>query len=70
MIRRVRDTGLGSARVSRVGDGVLAVADFFKAWSRGRVQPKLEFQAREKFVAARRRNQHARRVRYSDNLRE
>jgi hypothetical protein len=38
---------LGSARVSRVGDGVLAIADF-----------------PEKIVSARRRNQHARRVRY------
>src|SRR5207248_6060551 len=41
----------GSARVSRVGDCVLAIADFSG-----------------KSVSARRRNQHARRVRYPEEL--
>jgi hypothetical protein len=45
----------GSARVSRVGDGVRAIADFC-----------LRVELQEKIVAARRRNQHARRVRYPE----
>ena len=43
---------LGSARVSRVGDRVLAIADFSI-----------------KTVSARRRNQHARRMRYPEQER-
>ena len=50
MIFRRHNQGLGSARVSRAGDGVLAIADFCG-----------------KIVSARRRNQHARRVRYPDH---
>jgi hypothetical protein len=50
------DWRLGSARVSRTGDGVLAVANFLESWS-GRAA-----RGEGKFVAARRRNQHARRV--------
>ena len=47
--RRVYATDLGSARVSRVGDGV---------------SPSRTSDSGKKFVSARRRNQHARRVRY------
>jgi hypothetical protein len=44
--------GLGSARVSRIGDRVLAIEDFSV-----------------KTVSARRRNQHARRMRYPEQER-
>ena len=46
---------LGSARASRAGDGALAIANFGGDDS---IFPKLGWQ--QKFVAARRRNQHAR----------
>jgi len=49
---------LGSARVSRAGDGVLAIANFSYVFD----QPSHE--APRKFVSARRRNQHAGRMRY------
>src|SRR5438876_5884193 len=54
---------LGSARVSRAGDGVLAIANFLFTRKTSR-RRKLS----EKIVSARRRNQHARRVRYPDRL--
>jgi hypothetical protein len=55
----MRDDLLGSARVTRAGDGVLAIADFpFHVPSAGTSL------STEKIVSARRRNQHARRVRY------
>ncbi len=50
---------LGSARVSRVGDGVLAIADF-----PGRAKSMARCEFFRKIVSARRQNQHARRVRY------
>jgi hypothetical protein len=50
---------LGSARVSRVGERVPAIADFF-----GALFLVVQNEIQEKFVSARRRNQHARRVRY------
>ena len=56
----------GSARVSRAGDGVLAVANFSSASRQGSSRSETEFCAEEKSVAARRRNQHARRVRSPD----
>jgi hypothetical protein len=49
---------LGSTRVARVGDGVLAIADFSY---RRRLASALRLQ--QKIVSARRRNQHAVRVR-------
>ena len=48
----------GSARVSRVGEGVLAVANFLKRAHGINSEPQ------EKIVAAGHRNQHARRTRY------
>jgi hypothetical protein len=51
---------LGSARVSRVGERVFAIANFLMSsyhWSNEDWKGKV--------VSARRRNQHARRVRYS-----
>jgi hypothetical protein len=56
-----RGTGLGSARVPRAGERVLAIEDF------SRNLPRLA--ARKfpgKFVAAGRRNQHAERVCYPE----
>ena len=50
---------LGGARVSRAGDDVLAIADF-----RSVFQTHYPIYVLQKFVSARRRNQHARRVRY------
>ena len=55
--------GLGSARVSRAGDGVLAIADFSWAFDAQLVWHETTLQIQRKFVAARRRNQHARRLR-------
>jgi hypothetical protein len=49
----MRNLRLGSARISRAGDGVLAIANFSEISARG-----------GKSVAAGRRNQHARRVCY------
>jgi hypothetical protein len=49
---------LGSARVPRAGDGVLAIEDFRSA------QSGASCDAFGKIVSAQRRNQHARRVRY------
>jgi hypothetical protein len=49
---------LGSARVSRAGDGVLAIANFSYVFDQA------SHEAPRKFVSARRRNQHARRMRY------
>ncbi|PYJ68991.1 MAG: hypothetical protein DME76_10520 [Verrucomicrobia bacterium] len=50
---------MGSARVSRAGDRVLAITDFLYA------RHFLEDRARwRKIISASRRNQHARRVRY------
>jgi hypothetical protein len=64
-IQRDRVGVRGSARVSRVGDGVLAIANFSGVCHYfGRAS------AREKIVLARRQNQHARRVRYPDYLGE
>jgi len=50
---------LGSARVSRAGDDVLAIADFSSVF-----HTHYPIDLLQKFVSARRRNQHARRVRY------
>jgi hypothetical protein len=52
---------LGSARVSRAGERVLAIANFRLA----RQYPARKT-SKEEFVSARRINQHARRVRYPD----
>jgi hypothetical protein len=52
---------LGSARVSHVGERVLAIADFPRDF-----QTSLASRTEPKPVSARRRNQHARRVRYPD----
>jgi hypothetical protein len=52
---------MGSAGVSRAGERVLAIANFSCGFSSSLV---IEFQ--DKIVSARRRNQHARRVRYSE----
>jgi hypothetical protein len=52
---------LGSAGVSRVGERVLAIANFL------RICPSpLASEIKRKIVSARRQNQHARRVRYPD----
>jgi hypothetical protein len=56
-------TGLGSARVPRVGERVLAIANF----SLNTPRPA-RMNLKGKFVAARRRNQHARGVRYPTTL--
>ena len=56
--------GLGSARASRAGDGVLAIAHFSWAFDAQLVWHETTLQIQRKFVAARRRNHHARRVRY------
>jgi hypothetical protein len=64
-----RNRRLGSARVSRAGDGVLAIANFsIRVF--GRATARKHFGRSEKFVAARRRNQHARRMRYPADLRK
>ena len=60
---KLRNWRLGSARVSRAGDGVLAIANFFDVLAERTVRLK------EKSVAAGRRNQHARRVRYPEGIR-
>ena len=57
---------LGSACVSRAGDGVLAVANFLTALQLGSARSEMRFRAEGKSVAAGRRNQHARRVRSPD----
>ena len=56
---------LGNARVSRGGDGVFAIADFLCNSSFRAADASYE-----KLVSARRRNQHARRVRYPEVQRE
>ena len=58
-----RDALLGSARVSRAGDDVLAIADFSCA-----CQARYAILAQPKIVSARRRNQHAGRMRYPNRL--
>ena len=51
----------GSARVSRAGDDVPVVANFFSEATFA-----LKCDCKEKFVAVRHRDQHARRMRYPD----
>src|SRR5205823_3161684 len=51
---------LGSARVSRAGERSLAIANFL-SFSHSR-----RSESQEKIIWARRRNQHARRVRYAE----
>ena len=63
-----RNRRLGSARVSRAGDGVSAIADFCAVWRPGLAQPTSKFRAKEKFVAARHSDQHARRVLYPTEI--
>src|SRR5436190_3879428 len=60
--RAMQRIGLGSAHVSRVGDGVPPSRTFLAPC------PNLRSTFSEKTVSARRRNQHARRVRYPDKL--
>jgi len=64
-----RNWRLGSARVSRAGDEVLAIANFSEMSGWGTERTKIIFRAKEKSVAAERRNQHARRVRYPARIR-
>ena len=59
-----RGRGLGSARVSRAGEGLRRSRTFL--W----MCPSPRRQARGKSVAARRRNQHAGRVRYPERFNE
>jgi hypothetical protein len=54
-----RNWRLGSARVSRAGDGVPAIVNFFDVLAEGTVRL-----IKRKSVAAGRPNQHARRVHY------
>jgi hypothetical protein len=63
-----RNGHLGSARVSRAGDGLRAVANFLIASRLEIAHSNLGFRMKEKSVAARRRNQHARRVRYPERI--
>jgi hypothetical protein len=51
----------GRARVTRAGERVLAIAYF--SWA---LRRQLQTNFKEKFVSARRRNQHAERVRYPE----
>jgi hypothetical protein len=54
---------LSSARVSRAGERVLAIANFFYA-----ANSFLRFTFKENTVLARRQNQHARRVRHPERI--
>ncbi len=60
--------GLGSARVSRAWRWCPAIANFSYALHSRDVPIEMTLQIKEKFVAARRRNQHARRVRYPTEM--
>ena len=64
MSRRRSSGGLGSARVSRAGERVLAIANFPSNLLR-LATTKLS----GKSIAARRRNQHAGHVRYAETSR-
>ena len=63
MKRERRTFSLGSARVSRAGERVLAVANFSKTERHSRVVPD-----RKKFVAVEHRDQHSRRARYPESV--
>jgi len=62
--------GLGTARVSRAWRWCPAIANFSCAPHSRDVLSERTLQMKEKFVAARRRNQHTRRVRYPDAFHE